>query len=170
MKHRLIYMSAALVAVIAAPLSMPTAVFAKTKPPALTGKEAEIARGKAAEALATAQLTKAQTQLARANRSIENAVAVQKGAVEAGEAAGAEFRQITATPPILNNAADARVWTKRINEAHDRWAKAEKRNAGGGKDLARATRDQKAAEASIASANAALETARNAVTAAQLLP
>ncbi len=170
MKHRLIYASVVLTAVVAAPMAMPTAAFAKKKGPVLTGKEAEIARGKAMEAKATAQLTKAQTQLARANRSIENAIAVQKSASEAGEAAAADFRQIVTTPSTFNNAAEARVWTKRVNDAYDRWAATEKRNAEGGKNLAGATKDQKAAEADIASANASLEVARKIVAAAQLMP
>ncbi len=169
MKHRLIYASVVLAAVVAAPVAVPSTAFAK-KGPALTGKEAEIARGKAMEAKATAQLTKAQGQLARANRGIENAIAVQKSASEAGEAAAADFRQIASTPSTFNNAAEARVWTKRVNDAYDRWAAAEKRNAEGGKNLAGATKDQKAAEADIASANASLEAARKIVAAAQLLP
>jgi hypothetical protein len=170
MKHRLIYACVALSAVVAAPIALPTAVYAKKKAPVLTSKEAEIARGKAMEAKATAQLTKAQTQLARANRSIENSIAVQKSASEAGEAAAASFRQTATTPPPFNNAAEARLWTKQVNDAYDRWAAAEKRNAEGGKDLARATKDQKAAEADIASANASLEAARKIMAAAQLLP
>jgi DNA repair exonuclease SbcCD ATPase subunit len=169
MKHNLFYASALMAALVIAPIAVPTAAIAK-KGPVLTGKEAEIARGKAMEAKATARLSKAQTQLSRANRDIENAIAVQKSASEASTAVAAEFRQAATTPSAFTTSAEARVWTKRVNEVYDRWAAADKRNAEGGKNLARANKEQKAAEADIAGANAELEAARKIVAAAQLLP
>jgi hypothetical protein len=131
-------------------------------PVAVTGTYADLwKRGNAMESKALSRLIKAQTKLSKANRDIAAATNKQATSASAGTIAGAEFRQVTASVPTFTGSSDAAAWAKKVSEAAQRWTKADKRGTQGGKDLVRATKNQKDAEVAIVKAQSDAEQGRS---------
>jgi hypothetical protein len=118
-------------------------------------------QGNAMESKAVANLTKAQGDLAKANRAITDATTKQSSAASSATIAAADFRTLTAaTPAAFNTSAEAQAWAKKVADGAKRWTDAEKRGAKGSKALEKANKDKINAEAAIVKAQAEIEQGR----------
>jgi hypothetical protein len=118
-------------------------------------------QGNAMESKAVATLSKAQGDLAKANRAIAETTSKQTGAASAATLAAADFRSLTAaTPAVFNTSVEAQAWAKKVAEGAKRWTDAEKRGAKNGKALEKANKDKINAEAAIVKAQSEIEQGR----------
>jgi hypothetical protein len=144
-------------------LSLPQVATAQTSSavPASGANSAVWTQGSKMEAKALSRLSKARAKLAKAERDIASANNKQATAASAGTIAAADFRAITAAVPTFVGSEDAKVWAKKVSDASERWTKADKRGAQGGKDLARATKAKKSAEEEIVQAQSDVDRGRS---------
>lgn len=144
-------------------LSLPQVATAQTSSavPASGANSAVWTQGSKMEAKALSRLSKARAKLAKAERDIASANNKQATAASAGTIAAADFRAITAAVPTFVGSEDAKAWAKKVSDASERWTKADKRGAQGGKDLARATKAKKSAEKDIIEAQSDVDRGRS---------
>jgi hypothetical protein len=154
--------NSAAASLLAFALIAPAPVFAQAAPGIGTaGAYASLwAKGSVMEAKGIVKLTKAQGDLARANRDIADAKDKQTQASSTSTTSAAEFRSLMATVPVFNTSADAHLWAKKVSDGAKRWTASDKRGAKGGKELAKATRNKKSAESEIVRAQAEIDQGR----------
>jgi hypothetical protein len=142
--------------------ALPQIAIAQTNPTssATAANSAVWTQGSKMEAKALSRLSKARDKLAKAERDIASATNKQATAASAGTIAGADFRAITAAVPTFVGSEDAKAWAKKVSDASERWTKADKRGAQGGKELARATKAKKSAEQEIIAAQSDVDRGR----------
>lgn len=99
----------------------------------------------------------AQRDLAKANRDVIDAQTKRDTNREKAENAAEDFRQLTATMPNLTDASEASAWAKKVDDAADRWAKADRRGDGGSKDLRKAMKEQTKAQSAVKKAQAMID-------------
>jgi hypothetical protein len=143
-------------------LALPQIAVAQTSAAApVSGASSAVwTQGSKMEAKALSRLSKARTKLAKAERDIASANNKQATAASAGTIAAADFRAITAAVPTFVGSEDAKAWAKKVSDASERWTKADKRGAQGGKELARATKAKKSAEQEIIAAQSDVDRGR----------
>ena len=141
-------------------LAAPQTAIAQTSAPASAVTSAVWTQGSKMEAKALSRLSKARAKLTKAERDIAAANNKQATASSAGTIAAADFQAIAAAAPIFTTSEDAKAWAKKVSDASERWTKADKRGAQGGKDLERATKAKKSAEDDIAEAQSDVQRGR----------
>ena len=141
-------------------LAAPQTAIAQTSAPASGVNSAVWTQGSKMETKALSRLSKARAKLTKAERDIAAANNKQATASSAGTIAAADFRAIAGTAPLFTTSEEAKAWAKKVSDASERWTKADKRGAQGGKDLERATKAKKSAEGDIAEAQSDVERGR----------
>lgn len=145
--------------------AMPITTFAQdtlgTEPIVVTGKHQKLwDRGTALEREGQNNLSKAQENLAEANRDVLDAQEKRDNNRDKADGASNDFRQLTSTMPIFTTGKEAARWAKQIGDAAKIWERSSVRSGDGAKDLRDAMRDQSKAQESVDKAQTKIDRGR----------